>query len=266
MSVQAMSWVFDFSESRLGARLVLLAIANHVSNDTGESWPSIETISKEARVDETNVRRNIAELVRLGELEVESGGRGPRDTNTYRMTAFMEWYGRGAKGGDLRGAKGGDLHSKGGDLPEKGVQSAPRTITNHQEPSSLQPSRSSEEEETPPSKEREDPQGAYRSAKARYRSICKKNLGNLGERHGEAWASLIGQYGEKVVIAALEIWAREIRDPKRLDYPIAVFLKNADEYIEAYGIENDPQNEKSEDGEDRMLTAKDIMRERERRG
>jgi len=121
-----------------------------------------------------------------------------------------------------------------------------------------------EREEDSPSKERENPQASYRAAKSIYRRYCKGNLGNLGEKQGEAWSSLLRQYGEKKVLGALEIWARELREPKKWDYPIALFLKDPDEFIEAYELEWDPAPTEESEG-DGMLTAKDVIREREER-
>lgn len=265
MSVQAMSWVLDFSASRLGARLVLLAIANYVSNDDGEAWPSVETIAEKSGLERSNVFRNLQELERIGELKIVTGGKGPKDTNTYQMPLFLDWYLRVAKGGEKRVAKGSENTSKGSENTEKGSQSATRTVRNHQEPSVSQPSvETVETEEGSPSKERENPQASYRAAKSIYRRYCKGNLGNLGEKQGEAWSSLLGQYGEKKVLGALEIWARELREPKKWDYPIALFLKDPDEFIEAYELAEAPAPEEEPES-DGMLTAKDVIREREER-
>src|SRR5208337_5048752 len=113
-------------------------------------------------------------------------------------------------------------------------------------------------EEDSPSKERENPQASYRAAKSIYRRYCKGNLGNLGEKQGEAWSSLLRQYGEKKVLGAVEIWARELREPKKWDYPIALFLKDPDEFIEAYELDLAPAPTEEPEG-DGMLTAKDVI-------
>lgn len=84
MSVQAMAWVFDHSESEGSDRLVLLAIANHCNAKEPAAWPSIATIAAEARVDRATVYRSLKRLVALGELNVVSGGnRGV--TNLYTL-------------------------------------------------------------------------------------------------------------------------------------------------------------------------------------
>lgn len=84
MSVQAISWVLDYSESRLGARCVLLSIANHAGPSGSGSWPSVKTIAKEARLSEREVQYAKAELKRIGELE-EQIGAGPKGVNLYSL-------------------------------------------------------------------------------------------------------------------------------------------------------------------------------------
>jgi hypothetical protein len=163
---------------------------------------------------------------------------------------------------ESKGFESGD--QKGSDSPIKGIRI--RSLSESTTESTTEIAEGlSEEGKSSPSKEREDPQGAYRAAKSRYRTLCRGKLGNLGEKHGEVWASLISQYGEKKVLGAFEIWASELHEPKRLGYPIAVFLKNADEFLDAYEIHSSPMPEEEEKDEDRMLTGKDIIREREER-
>ncbi|MFZ1008364.1 MAG: helix-turn-helix domain-containing protein, partial [Candidatus Sulfotelmatobacter sp.] len=71
MSVQAMVWVIEFSESELGARLVLLSIANHAKADGTAAWPSVPTIAHEAKLSERAVRYNLRILERIGEIKTE---------------------------------------------------------------------------------------------------------------------------------------------------------------------------------------------------
>lgn len=89
MSVQALSWVFDHSESELAARHVLLSIANHADKFGQNSWPSFPTIAQEARVTEKTVQRSIKELVSLGELKVLIGA-GPNRSNLYSLAKMEE--------------------------------------------------------------------------------------------------------------------------------------------------------------------------------
>jgi hypothetical protein len=69
MSIEAMNLVLNHSKASGRAKLVLLGIANHFG-DNG-AWPSIETLARYANASERSVKRDIQELVELGELVVE---------------------------------------------------------------------------------------------------------------------------------------------------------------------------------------------------
>lgn len=84
MSVQAIAWVLEHSESRLGARCVLMSIANHAKADGTGSWPSVKTIAKEARLSDREVQYATAELRRIGELSVQISA-GPKGVNMYSL-------------------------------------------------------------------------------------------------------------------------------------------------------------------------------------
>lgn len=89
MSVQALSWVLEFSEAHRGDRLVLLSIANHADAQGGNAWPSIAVIGREARLSGRQVQRALPRLVRLGELEIVY--RGDRHlTNQYRLPKMAQ--------------------------------------------------------------------------------------------------------------------------------------------------------------------------------
>jgi hypothetical protein len=90
VSHQATTWVMEFSQSRLADRLVLGAIAHRISNDSGEAWPSIATIAREANLSERSVHYSIRALSAMGELEI-SQGKTRMGTNTYRMPRFLAW-------------------------------------------------------------------------------------------------------------------------------------------------------------------------------
>ena len=69
MSIEAMNLVLNYSKATGRAKLVLLGIANHFG-DNG-AWPSISTLARYANASERSVKRDIQELVELGELSVE---------------------------------------------------------------------------------------------------------------------------------------------------------------------------------------------------
>lgn len=84
MSIQAMAWVLESSQSEGSARLVLLAIANHTDGHGYNAYPSIEQIGIEARVSRATVFRCLETLEAAGELEVRHS-RGRKHRNIYRV-------------------------------------------------------------------------------------------------------------------------------------------------------------------------------------
>ena len=79
-----MTWVWNCSRSRHGARLVLLAIADCASADGGNAWPSNAELRRKSGLGERAVQSAVAELVSLGELEV-AWNKGPKGCNSYRV-------------------------------------------------------------------------------------------------------------------------------------------------------------------------------------
>jgi hypothetical protein len=85
VSVQAIAWVLEESESKLAARLVLLSIANHAKADGSNAWPSLDQLALEAGVTRRHAIRCNRELEDLGELGVRRN-KGPSGTNRYDLT------------------------------------------------------------------------------------------------------------------------------------------------------------------------------------
>ena len=85
MSIQAVSWVLEHSRTRGAARLALISIANYADRNTGECFPSMRTIAREAGCSPGSVPPSVREAVRLGELVVIDAG-GPHARARYRMT------------------------------------------------------------------------------------------------------------------------------------------------------------------------------------
>jgi helix-turn-helix protein len=79
-----MTWVWNHSRSRHGARLVLLAIADCASADGGNAWPSNAELRRKSGLGERAVQSAVAELAALGELEVRYN-EGPKGCNRYRV-------------------------------------------------------------------------------------------------------------------------------------------------------------------------------------
>jgi hypothetical protein len=110
MSIEAVSLVLNQSRATGRAKLVLLGIANHLG-DQG-AWPSISTLARYANASERSVKRDIQELVQLGELKVELQNAPTRHqykTNLYWITiapgvtdsasGVTDWVSRGDSSG-----------------------------------------------------------------------------------------------------------------------------------------------------------------------
>jgi hypothetical protein len=84
VSFKVTNWVWARSESRNGARLVMLALADR-ADDNGSAWPSIDDLAERTKLSPRAVQKGITNLVELGELEVDNGG-GRHRSNRYRIT------------------------------------------------------------------------------------------------------------------------------------------------------------------------------------
>jgi DNA-binding transcriptional regulator YhcF (GntR family) len=85
VSVKVTNWVWARSESRNGARLVMLALADR-ADDNGFAWPSIDDLAERTKLSPRAVQKGIAALVEIGELDVENGG-GRHRSNRYRIVS-----------------------------------------------------------------------------------------------------------------------------------------------------------------------------------
>lgn len=83
MSVRVMSWVFENSDEELGARLVLLALADHAQDDGRGAYPSVATIARKTRMSIRGVQYALARLKESG--AVRPDGLGPRGTVSYSI-------------------------------------------------------------------------------------------------------------------------------------------------------------------------------------
>jgi Helix-turn-helix domain len=84
VAIGVMNWVWTHSQSRHGARLVLLAIADCASGDGGNAWPSNKELQRKTNLTERAVRTAVAELIGMGELAVDFNA-GPGGCNRYRV-------------------------------------------------------------------------------------------------------------------------------------------------------------------------------------
>ena len=84
MAISVSNWVWDHSKSRHGARLVLLALADHMNAPDSWAWPSNKALRGKTNLTERAVRLAVAELIELGELAVDLNS-GPGGCNRYRV-------------------------------------------------------------------------------------------------------------------------------------------------------------------------------------
>ena len=83
MSVHTVSWVLRHSDARLGARCVLIVLADHAAGDGSGAWPSLETIAREARMSKRQAQRCLRSLERGG--AIVAAGRSKTGTTVYQV-------------------------------------------------------------------------------------------------------------------------------------------------------------------------------------
>jgi len=89
MSVYATTWVYDHSQARNGARLVLLAIADSLNQNSGRAWLSMTELQRKAALARSSVNEALTTLRALGEIEAVEEEIGPRGQTVYRMPRFQ---------------------------------------------------------------------------------------------------------------------------------------------------------------------------------
>ncbi|MEU5833068.1 helix-turn-helix domain-containing protein [Streptomyces diacarni] len=85
MSSEAREWVWEHSESRGTARLVLLSIADRVADEQCISWASLSSLAKRTRASVSTVREALDRLLKAGELEQLDDLTGPQRSTVYRL-------------------------------------------------------------------------------------------------------------------------------------------------------------------------------------
>lgn len=73
---------------------------------------------------------------------------------------------------------------------------------------------------------------AFSSAATIWRNIRNTKLANLGGRKQE-WENYVEQYGSAHVLAAFDLWARELNADFKPWYPVTEFFKEMEEYLNA---------------------------------
>ncbi len=128
MSFKCVAWVLDNSDSTLGARLVLISLAEFAQDDGSETYPSVETLMKRSRLSRRGVQDALRRLESDGSLARD--GLGSKGQTKWRVLM-----------GGADSARGGADNDTGGAQisTPRGAASAPEPLENHQEEPSNSP-------------------------------------------------------------------------------------------------------------------------------
>ncbi|MCA1222291.1 helix-turn-helix domain-containing protein [Streptomyces sp. 8L] len=85
MSGEAREWVWEHSSSRGTARLLLLSIADRVTDEQCVSWASLSSLAQRTRASVSTVREARDRLLEVGELEQLDDFAGPQRSTVYRL-------------------------------------------------------------------------------------------------------------------------------------------------------------------------------------
>ena len=146
MAISVMTWVWNHSRSKHGARLTLLAIADSACDDGTRAWPSNAELQRKTGLGERAVQAAIAELGDLGELAVEYNA-GPKGCNRYRV--IMESPGPEFSTAPAESAPPQNLHPANNAPPQK-MRGSRKGGTSPQVKGSARPGRRTPAESAPP--------------------------------------------------------------------------------------------------------------------
>lgn len=113
MSIKALSTVWESSQTKGSALLLMLAIADYCDDD-GVCWPSVPTLARRARIKERNAWNILRKLEAAGELEITSRAgvvktlSGVQRTNRYKVLL------QGSAKSALPSPRGGAAITQGG--------------------------------------------------------------------------------------------------------------------------------------------------------
>jgi DNA-binding MarR family transcriptional regulator len=85
MSSEAREWVWEHSTAKGAGRVVLLSIADRVTDEQCVSWASLSSLAKRANASVSTVREAIDRAVDAGELEQLDDLTGPQRSTVYRL-------------------------------------------------------------------------------------------------------------------------------------------------------------------------------------
>lgn len=99
MSVEALNWAFAQNIASSSQKLVLLALANRINNETGECFPGQESLAADVTLTARNVRVHLKALEDAKYIKRRKRFRsdGAPTSDCYSFPGFLEWL-NGAKG------------------------------------------------------------------------------------------------------------------------------------------------------------------------
>lgn len=136
MSIKVMSAVWEHSQSKGSALLLLLAIADHAHDDGDGAFPSVPHLAKKIRMEERTVQLLTKQLIKARELSVRNA-EGPGRTNVYKVlienlkngekispSTVKSFHLDGEKSGVLDGEKSGIAYKEESSAEESSVKAA----------------------------------------------------------------------------------------------------------------------------------------------
>lgn len=100
-----MSLVWEHSQATLGARLVLLALADYAHDDGGGAYPSMDSLADKAKMTKRNVQLAMRRLEAMGEIVAEG----------YHVSGARQWRILVTQGGEKSSSLGAKIFHGGGE-------------------------------------------------------------------------------------------------------------------------------------------------------
>ena len=106
MSIKAMSWAWEQATTSSGAKLVLLALADH-ANDDGECWPGMKRIAEKCGMSARQVSNHVTNLQQAGLISTSRRCRDDHKYSTYLYQLNLTSSGSGVPVGQRKSASSG---------------------------------------------------------------------------------------------------------------------------------------------------------------